>query len=85
MSYSCKLCNKKISIGGSDCNGTWQETIRDFFVVKSQVICDTCIDEIYVNCYRQERKGRKHIRYDTIKRNPAYSVYDKFNHEEKCS
>jgi len=84
MTFSCKLCDKKVSIRQSDCNYTWQETVRSFFAVKGEVICDTCVDEIYNKCFSQIKKGRKYIRYDTVKRIPSWTVCSTFNKEKKC-
>jgi len=85
MTCSCKLCEKKVSYKNSDCNSMWEETLRSFFVVKSSIVCDTCVDEIYNKCFAQIKKGRKYIRYESEKKSPFYCVGSTFNREEKCS
>jgi len=68
----------------SNCDETWQETIRAFFAIKGNVVCDSCIDEIYEKCFIKIKKGRKHIRYDVKKENPGFAVGGTFNKEKRC-
>lgn len=84
MGFSCKLCSKEVAISRSDCKETWEETLRAFFAVKGSVICDTCADEVYEQCFEQIKRGRKYIRIETKKRSAPYNINRKFNTEKRC-
>lgn len=84
MGYSCKLCSKTISQNASNCTETWQETLRAFFAVKGEVVCDTCVDEIFEKCFTKVKRGRKYVVYESKKKEPNWKVGGTFNREKKC-
>jgi len=75
VNNSCDLCNARTSYDYNPQD--YSTVVKAHWVIIGSVVCDTCVDEIISATHRQVRKGRKHIRTESVKRTPEYTKGDR--------
>jgi len=84
MSNNCTLCEKKVSQTYNNSEQRWEEVLRNFYKVKSKIVCTDCANEIQETRFRKIKHGRKHIRYEYEPAWISYRVGGTFNRGSKC-